>query len=140
MHSKQVLVWRGDVRNTTGQKVRTGKIAAQIAHASLAAILSIKRVTYDAFNKRSAVVIPTAEGDAVDSWINGTFTKVCVVADTEEAVKQIYNRARELNIPCSIITDNGLTEFGGVPTVTCCAVGPWESTVIDTITGELKLL
>lgn len=28
---KQVLIWRSDVRNTQGQKVRTGKIAAQMA-------------------------------------------------------------------------------------------------------------
>ena len=33
---KQVIVVRTDLRNTEGQKVRTGKLFAQVSHASMA--------------------------------------------------------------------------------------------------------
>jgi PTH2 family peptidyl-tRNA hydrolase len=36
--------------------------------------------------------------------------------------------------------DAGLTEFNGVPTKTCIAIGPNWSDEIDEITGHLKLL
>jgi len=38
MKTKQVLVWQKSLRNKSGQKLRTGKIAAQLAHASMKAI------------------------------------------------------------------------------------------------------
>lgn len=39
----------------------------------------------------------------------------------------------------NLITDSGLTEFGGVPTKTVCAIGPDYDEKIDKITGHLKL-
>lgn len=36
---KQVIVLRTDLRNAQGHKIRTGKLIAQGAHASLKAIL-----------------------------------------------------------------------------------------------------
>jgi PTH2 family peptidyl-tRNA hydrolase len=39
-----------------------------------------------------------------------------------------------------VVTDSGLTEFGGVPTKTCVAIGPDKSSKIDIITGGLELL
>jgi peptidyl-tRNA hydrolase len=38
---------------------------------------------------------------------------------------------------CSLfmIVDSGKTEFGGVSTTTCCAIGPNEAEAIDQITG-----
>jgi PTH2 family peptidyl-tRNA hydrolase len=38
-----------------------------------------------------------------------------------------------------LITDRGLTEFGGVPTRTCLAVGPDYDDLIDPVTGGLEL-
>jgi peptidyl-tRNA hydrolase len=52
----------------------------------------------------------------------------------------IYDKAKELNIPCALIQDAGLTEFNGVPTYTCCAIGPDDQVNIDKVTGELPLL
>jgi PTH2 family peptidyl-tRNA hydrolase len=52
----------------------------------------------------------------------------------------LYNKALELNIPCALIEDNGLTEFKGIKTKTCCAIGPYISEEIDKITSHLKLL
>lgn len=40
---KQVLVWRADLRNAQGNKVRSGKMAAQLAHASMAVLLNAGR-------------------------------------------------------------------------------------------------
>jgi PTH2 family peptidyl-tRNA hydrolase len=39
-----------------------------------------------------------------------------------------------------LCVDSGRTEFHGVLTPTCCAVGPDFSERVDPITGHLKLL
>jgi peptidyl-tRNA hydrolase, PTH2 family len=39
-----------------------------------------------------------------------------------------------------LITDAGHTEFKGVPTKTCLAIGPNDVDEIDVVTGHLKLL
>jgi PTH2 family peptidyl-tRNA hydrolase len=75
-------------------------------------------------------------------WINnGKMTKATVYVDTEEELKAIYAKAMlGLNHPpCHMITDSGKTEFGGVPTVTCLAIGPDDAEKIDRITGHLPL-
>lgn len=36
--------------------------------------------------------------------------------------------------------DAGLTEFKGIPTKTCIAIGPADSNEINKISGHLKLL
>ena len=77
---------------------------------------------------------------AMDQWINGLFTKVCVGVDSEEELLAIYEKAKEEDIPCALIQDAGLTEFDGVPTYTAVAVGPDDVTEVDLVTGHLKLL
>ena len=39
----------------------------------------------------------------------------------------------------AIIEDSGLTEFDGVPTITCIAVGPGPVARVDELTRHLKL-
>ena len=41
--SKQILVIRRDLKNTKGEKVRTGKLTSHCAHASVKAILDKMR-------------------------------------------------------------------------------------------------
>jgi len=65
---------------------------------------------------------------------------VCVSVDSEEELVDVYNKAKTAGLICSIIQDAGLTEFNGVPTLTCVAVGPDRSDKIDAITGKLPLL
>ena len=48
--------------------------------------------------------------------------------------------ARAADVPCALIVDAGTTEFHGVPTKTCCAVGPAWADAVDAITGGLPLL
>ncbi len=131
MNTKQVIVIRKDL------KMRRGKQIAQGAHASLKAILDIgagpeRDATISSF------VIPMDE--VLEDWLKGLFTKICVSVDSEEELLTIYNMAVKNNIYCSLIQDAGKTEFHGVPTYTAVAVGPAENSVVDSITGQLKLL
>lgn len=138
--SKQVIVMRKDLN------MRKGKMVAQGAHASLKALLDLSK-----HNKSSDfVVIPLTkntlpsgfvnEPTAVHDWITGIFTKVCVSVNSENELLEIYNKAKDAGLICSIIKDAGLTEFNGNPTLTCCAIGPAWSDEIDEITGKLPLL
>jgi PTH2 family peptidyl-tRNA hydrolase len=52
----------------------------------------------------------------------------------------IYNDAIGSGVNAKLIVDAGLTEFGGIPTVTCIAIGPDYPEKIDPITKNLKLL
>jgi len=131
MPTKQVIVIRKDLN------MRKGKIASQAAHASI-------KVFFDRMEK-APWVFPepcylTVVTEAMAEWINGLFTKICVYVESEEELLNLYNKAKESGIPCSLIQDAGLTEFGGVPTYTCIAVGPDYNERVDEITGGLPLL
>ena len=132
--SKQVIVMRTDLKNSNGHKIRTGKLIAQGAHASLKAVLDWGT------NDKNGLLIELPSKSPLKDWIEGRFTKVCVSVDSEKELLEIYNKAKAAGLICSLITDAGLTEFNGVPTKTCCAIGPEWSEDIDKITGHLKLL
>ena len=73
-------------------------------------------------------------------FFNGLFTKICVSCDSEQELEELYKKAKDAKLPCSLIVDAGLTEFNGTPTKTCIAIGPANSEEINKITGHLKLL
>ena len=77
---------------------------------------------------------------AEKDWFSGDFTKVCLYVNSEEELDDIYNKAKDAGLNVCEIIDNGLTEFHGVKTKTCLAIGPDLSDKIDPITGNLKLL
>ena len=126
--AKQVIVMRKDLN------MRRGKQIAQGAHASMKAILDW------GINESEGLLIDLPPDSPLENWINGRFTKVCVSVDSESELDEIYNKAKEAGLICSMIVDAGLTEFNGVPTKTCCAIGPEWPEDIDKITGHLKLL
>jgi PTH2 family peptidyl-tRNA hydrolase len=132
--SKQVIVMRKSFI-IDGKKVtpRKGKYIAQGAHASLAAILNLGMFVED------EMVIYFENKEALRDWIKGQFTKICVSVETEEELLEVYNKAKEKGLICSLITDAGHTEFNGQPTITCCAIGPAWSDELDEITGGLQL-
>ena len=137
--SKQVIIIRKDLRNTEGQKIRTGKIIAQACHASMKFILD-RGYFYQAELDHPELFHSDIAEPCIKSWIEGKFTKVCVSVDSEQELLDIYQQAKDAGLIVSLITDAGLTEFGGVPTNTCIAIGPsWEDDV-NKITGHLKLL
>lgn len=129
---KQVIVMRKDLN------MRKGKMVAQGAHASLGDILGMMSVA-ESDNKR-IMTLKVEKDSPLDQWINRGFTKICVSVNSESELFDVYNKAKELNIPCVLIRDAGLTEFNGVPTYTCCAVGPDDEENVDKVTGELPLL
>lgn len=53
---------------------------------------------------------------------------------------EIFHAAEVAGLVVNLITDNGTTEFGGIPTKTCLAIGPDYKERIDPITKHLKLL
>jgi PTH2 family peptidyl-tRNA hydrolase len=128
-NAKQVIVMRKDLN------MRKGKMIAQGAHASLKVLLDHGAASDDA----SSFTIGMTP--AMVSWIvTGRFAKVCVGVQSEAELDAIVERARAAGVPVALIVDSGKTEFHGVPTKTCCAVGPAWTDEVDAITGSLTLL
>lgn len=125
---KQVIVIRKDLN------MRRGKQIAQGAHASMGAILNYAGPVYE------GEIRINVENEAVRSWLEGRFTKISVYVDNEHQLLEIYHKAIASNVNVKLIQDAGLTEFNGIPTLTCLALGPDYSEKIDPITGHLKLL
>jgi len=133
---KQVIVVRRDLRNSDGQKVRTGKLIVQACHASIAFLTN--RMKKNIANPEALWWVNLSQSEK--EWIYGSFFKVCVGVDSEKELLDILEKARTLGVEAQLITDQGHTEFNGVPTNTCLALGPDYSDKIDLITGNLKLL
>lgn len=136
--SKQIIVVRKDLRNTKGEKIRTGKIVSQGCHSSLKAILDLMKKNEDAV--QTQLVLDIKKGSALEDWLNGRFTKITVSVNSEAELLDVYNKAKEKGLICSLITDAGLTEFGGIATLTAAAIGPVWDNEVDDITGKLQLL
>lgn len=136
MKSKQVIVMRKSFL-IDGKKItpRKGKYIAQGAHASLKAILDYGYKV----PAEDELIIDYKNHSALKDWLENAFTKVCCVVETEEEIVAVYEKAKKNGLICSLIKDAGLTEFGGVATITCCAIGPAWSDEVDEITGGLEL-
>lgn len=113
---KQVIAVRTDLR------MGRGKIAAQVAHASVAAT-ELARVSYT-------------------EWWYGwwdTQEKVVVKVAGYAGLEQIRQEAARANLPHRMIHDAGRTQIAP-GTATCVAIGPAPEHIIDRITGKLSLL
>ena len=140
--TKQVIVMRKDLG------MRKGKMIAQGAHASLKVLLDagvIERSEMEGGIERDetggqGLQFTLPLDAALAAWLGGRFTKICVSVDSEAALEAVVERARAAGVPCALVVDAGHTEFHGVPTKTCCAVGPAWSDAVDAITGGLPLL
>ena len=118
---KQVIVMRKDL------KMRRGKEIAQGAHAS------------GSFMSRLLQWSNPRMTEEQKEWLRGKFTKICVQVNSKDELFEIHNKATLAGLESYLITDSGATEFNGVSTPTCCAIGPHEAERIDAITGHLKL-
>ena len=118
--------------------MRKGKMIAQGAHAAMMFLLKDATVTRTLGRDRFQLAKElTAEQDM---WLENSFTKICVGVDSLEELQDIYDKAEAAGIEVHMVTDAGLTEFFGKPTITCIALGPDYSEAIDQLTGHLKLL
>jgi peptidyl-tRNA hydrolase, PTH2 family len=139
---KQVIIIRKDLN------MRKGKFVAQGAHASMKIFFDMlfdqtkpEWGYSDNHGKRQTWHTIYFDMDSpMYKWVNGIFKKIVVGAESLDELVNAYQEAKRQNIPCSIIEDAGLTEFGGVVTITAAAIGPDEPEKIDKITGHLKLL
>jgi PTH2 family peptidyl-tRNA hydrolase len=115
MAVKLVLVVRTDLG------MGRGKIAAQVAHAAVAAVLA------------------TGRSRDFAAWLAEGQPKVVLKVGSAEQLLDLAGRAGAAGLPVELIQDAGRTQV--TPgTVTCCAVGPADSARLDPVTAELALL
>ena len=127
--TKQVIVIRRDLR------MRRGKEIAQGAHASMAWLR--QRVTPALSPAGASDQVRFSEAER--EWLEGSLRKVTVKVGSEAELLAVYDKALEAGLLVHLITDRGLTEFGGTPTRTCLAVGPDYDDRVDPVTGDLEL-
>ncbi|XP_026472817.1 peptidyl-tRNA hydrolase 2, mitochondrial isoform X2 [Ctenocephalides felis] len=114
---KMVLVVRTDL------KMGKGKVASQCAHAAVGAYQQCRR------KDPKSLRIWEASGQA----------KIAVKIDTEESMLEVLQKAKGFGLITSLVRDAGRTQISP-NTKTVLAVGPGPKSVIDHITGDLKLL
>jgi PTH2 family peptidyl-tRNA hydrolase len=112
---KLALVVRADLA------MGRGKIAAQVAHAAVAAVLASR------------------DGAVFRRWLEDGQPKVVLKVPAADAMDQVIVQARAAGLPVQVVHDAGRTQ---VPegTLTCCAIGPSQADRIDAVTADLGLL
>ena len=129
---KQWIILRKDL------KMRKGKMIAQGAHASMSVLLQLMDTTEVDGKANRSFQLPI--DSAMNEWIAGAFTKIALSVDSEEELVKLYESAKFIGLPCSLIEDNGLTEFNGVKTKTAVAIGPAYPSQVAKLTGHLNML
>ena len=117
MEFKQVIVVRTDL------KMSKGKLAVQVAHAAVEALICTQK------SKRQWV----------NEWLKQGQKKVVLKVRDETELINLYKEFKELGLPICLIADAGKTELPP-GTITALGVGPAPSELIDKITGRLKPL
>ena len=98
-----------------------GKIAAQVAHASVeASLLSINRKEFSEWKKKG-------------------MAKVVLKCPDLKTLLQTHRNAKREKLITALITDAGRTEIPA-GSKTCLAIGPNSNTKIDKIIKDFKLL
>jgi len=98
-----------------------GKIAAQVAHAAVAAVLA------------------NLGTDDLAGWLREGQPKVVLKVTSGGELEDVIHRAEAARLPVELVNDAGRTQVAP-GTLTCCAVGPAQSHRIDAITAGLPLL
>lgn len=111
---KQAIVARTDVG------MGDGKLAAQVAHASLSA--------YE-----------NAADRARRQWKDGGQKKIVLEATSERDLHELSELADREGLPNALVRDAGHTQLEP-GTVTALAVGPADEAAVDRVTGDLSLL
>jgi PTH2 family peptidyl-tRNA hydrolase len=117
---KQTIIIRKDLNLSKGRLVTQG------AHASIAFLTDLIKE----YN-------PLQLTEVQKEWVYGTFFKVCVGVDSEKELLDIGYNAIAMGISVKYIEETGGFDK---PTLTCIAIGPDYSSVIDPVTKHLKLL
>lgn len=135
---KQVIVMRNDLN------MRKGKMIAQGSHASMGFLTKGASIVSRDYERGSTIRVFEQDclrnPEEIDEWLTEGFTKVCLQCSSETELILLHTQALAAGLNVHLITDSGFTEFAGVPTRTCLAIGPNKNEEIDKITGHLKLL
>jgi peptidyl-tRNA hydrolase, PTH2 family len=115
MAVKLALVVRADLA------MGRGKIAAQVAHAAVAAVLA------------------NLGTDDLAGWLRDGQPKVVLKVTSAGELEEVIHHAEAAGLPIEVVNDAGRTQVAP-GTLTCCAVGPADSQRIDAITAGLPLL
>ena len=110
---KQAIVARTDLG------MGRGKLAAQVAHASLSAV-------------------EDTPASVRTEWQGEGATKVVLEGDGGRTLFELADRAEREGLPHAVIRDAGRTQLDP-GTVTALAVGPGEDERVDRVTGNLSL-
>jgi peptidyl-tRNA hydrolase, PTH2 family len=114
---KQVILVRKDL------KMGTGKLAAQVAHASVLSYLEAEKKS----------------DEVVKLWLAEGQRKIVLEVDDENMLKKMYKVFQYEGVPCALVNDAGLTQLPP-GTATTVGIGPDYSPKIDKFTKPLKLL
>lgn len=135
MKTKQVIVIRKDLN------MRKGKLAAQACHASNSFITRNLTILWDSWDCQDFGEVEFGnKALEIVEWLNNSFKKVVVSVDSEEELLAVHQKALDAGMISHLITDNGATEFKGVLTNTCIAIGPDDEEKFIGITDHLPLL
>ena len=127
---KQVIVMRTDLN------MRKGKMAAQGGHSVEYSVLGenfMNRIQPD-----GTLVLKFSKEEV--EWLMSGSKKVVVGCDSHDELEALYSQAKNAGLTVHMVVDSGFTEFRGVPTSTCLAIGPHYNEKVDPITGKLRLL
>jgi len=102
-----------------------GKMCAQASHATLANYLYLQ--THSPNNP------------VLKRWERGGQAKVALQVKSEEEIMALQARAVGAGLCARVVRDAGRTQIAA-GSVTCLGVGPGPRSVVDGVTGGLKLL
>ena len=139
METKQVIVIRKDLH------MRKGKMCAQASHASIAFLtrgMGVAQNIDDINDYGADVSFGNNQQFAIEvqEWLESSFRKICLYVNSEQELLNLHTKALGEGLISNLITDNGATEFDGVPTNTCIAIGPHEDHRFSELTDHLPLL
>lgn len=113
----QVIVVRTDL------DMKKGKIAAQSAHASIAAFLKSQERKW---------------GSGYQEWLDEGMQKIVVKVTSEKELLQLFEEVKN-KFPTALISDAGHTQIAA-GSKTCIGIGPAKESDLKKYTGHLKLL
>ncbi len=113
---KMVILIRTDLNMTKG------KATAQACHAVLAAYKDASR----------------RDPDMLEAWEQTGQAKVTLKVESQDEMMQLVKKAKDFGVTAQYIRDAGRTQLAP-NTVTVAAIGPAPKTLLDLVTGHLKL-
>lgn len=137
---KMVLVVRKDL------KMGAGKVAAQCAHAAVASVemlSSLREKSHEGIEccgsaSESRSSSSSLWHDWFCLWRYSGYSKVVLQCPGENDLITIARKSKEASLPFYVVRDAGRTQVAA-GSKTVLAVGPAPKSVVDSITGHLKL-